>query len=277
MSEEIMSCLCQNHKKIELHAPLSRRDMVMGLATGTLVLVSGCATNPETGRQQINLVSDSQLLSLSLSAWNDVKSKTPISKDTRAKARVAEIGSRIAGVSHIQNAEWEYEVFDSPQVNAFVLPGGKVGVYKGLIDLVENDAQLACVVGHETGHVSGRHASERLSRGVLAQAGMAVAQAGASKTALSTGAQRDLMTALGLGIQYGVILPFSRDQELEADILGLRYMRDAGYDPRQSLNLWQKMAAASQNKPPEWLSTHPSEATRISRLSDELRRMGYQV
>lgn len=272
-----MSCLCQNHKKIELHAPLSRRDMVMGLATGTLVLVSGCATNPETGRQQINLVSDSQLLSLSLSAWNDVKSKTPISKDTRAKARVAEIGSRIAGVSHIQNAEWEYEVFDSPQVNAFVLPGGKVGVYKGLIDLVENDAQLACVVGHETGHVSGRHASERLSRGVLAQAGMAVAQAGASKTALSTGAQRDLMTALGLGIQYGVILPFSRDQELEADILGLRYMRDAGYDPRQSLNLWQKMAAASQNKPPEWLSTHPSEATRISRLSDELRRMGYQV
>jgi predicted Zn-dependent protease len=269
-----MPCSCHTHNPSR---ELSRRDVALGLATGSLLLVSGCATNPETGRSQLAFVPDSQLASLSLSAWNDLKSKTKVSTDTKAKARVSQIGSKIAQVSSIKNAQWEYEVFDTADVNAFVLPGGKVGVYRGLLDLVQNDAQLACVLGHETGHVSGRHASERMSQGVVAQLGMAAAQAGATKVAVSPEAQKDIVTALGIGIQYGVLLPFNRNQEMEADIIGLKYMKNAGYDPRESVKLWERMAAANKTRPPEFLSTHPSEETRIKRLKEELTKMGYQV
>lgn len=273
-----MFCECNdNTKAVSTKNILSRRDIVLGLATGSVALVTSCSTNSETGRQQIAFVSDSQLSQLSISAWQEMKTKLPISKDAKYRSRVVNVGSKVAAISNIQNAAWEYEVFDSPQVNAFVLPGGKVGVYKGLLDLTENDDQLACVLGHETGHVSGRHASERMSRGLLAQGALTVAQVGVARTSVSAGAQKDIMTALGLGVQYGIVLPFSRDQELEADIIGLKYMQRAGYDPRQSINLWQRMAKSSSGKPPEWLSTHPSEQTRIQRLSEELKKMGYAV
>lgn len=275
-----MTCSCglNHHEKPEdARNGLSRREMVMGLATGSLVLVSGCATNAETGRSQLMLVDDAQLVQLSASAWTDVKQKTPAVKDQKMINRVTKVGQKIAAVSNIQNAQWEYQVFDDKTINAFVLPGGKVGVYKGLLDLVENDDQLACVLGHETGHVSGRHAAERMSQTVAAQIGMGVAQIGLGQTKLSAGAQQDIAQALGLGVQYGVLMPFSRSQESEADIIGLRYMKNAGYDPRQSIRLWQRMAEANKNKPPEFLSTHPSEETRIARLTEELRKMGYTV
>lgn len=275
-----MTCSCGLNHQINKHNSkdgLSRRDMVMGLATGTLVLVSGCATNSETGRSQLMLVDDAQLVELSASAWTEVKQKTPTVKDAKMINRVTKVGQKIAAISNIQNAQWEYQVFDSDTINAFVLPGGKVGVYKGLLNLVENDDQLACVLGHETGHVSGRHAAERMSQTVAAQLSMGVAQIGLGQTKLSSAAQQDVAQALGLGVQYGVLMPFSRSQESEADIIGLKYMKNAGYDPRQSIRLWQKMAAANKNKPPEFLSTHPSEETRIARLTEELRKMGYTV
>lgn len=269
-----MNCLCHNHQEIK---SLSRRDIALGLASGSLVLVSACSTNSETGRKQIAFVPDGELAALSLSAWNDLKSKTKISTDKNAKARVANIGGRLAQFVNTPNAQWEYEVFDTPEVNAFVLPGGKVGVYRGLLDLVQNDAQLACVLSHECSHVSARHASERMSQGVLAQLAILGAQVGAQKIPVSAGAQKDIVQALGLGVQYGVLLPFSRKQELEADILGLKYMKSAGFDPRESVKLWERMAAAQKSKPPEFLSTHPSEETRIKRLKEELVKMGYQV
>ena len=273
-----MSCNCgQIHNAHKSGKGLSRREMVMGLATGSLLLVGGCATNAETGRSQLLLVDDAQLVSLSATAWTDLKQKTPRVTNTKIINRVKNIGQRIAAVSNIKDAQWEYEVFDDATVNAFVLPGGKVGVYKGLIDLVENDDQLACVIGHETGHVSGRHSAERMSQSVAAQLGVGIAQVGLTKSKLSAGAQQDAMQALGLGVQYGVLMPFSRAQESEADIIGLRYMKNAGYDPRQSIRLWERMGAANQNKPPEFLSTHPSETTRIKRLTEELQKMGYNV
>lgn len=269
-----MNCACH---KIHDKKTLSRRDIAIGLATGSLALVTGCETNSETGRSQLAFIPDGQLAALSLSAWNDVKAKTKISTDTNARNRVASIGGKIAKIVNIPNATWEYEVFDTAEINAFVLPGGKVGVYRGLLDLVQNDAQLACVLGHETGHVTGRHASERMSQGVVAQLGMSAAQIGASKVAINPEAQKDLVTALGLGVQYGVLMPFSRNQESEADILGLHYMKNAGYDPRESIKLWERMAAAQKTRIPEFLSTHPSEETRIARLKAELVKMGYQV
>lgn len=271
-----MNCTCPNHK-FSNKTELSRRDIALGLASGSLVLMTGCATNPTTGRSQMAFIPDSQLMSLSLSAWNEVKAKTPLSKNTNYKSRVSAVGARIASVAQIQNAQWEYEVFEDKAINAFVLPGGKVGVYSGLMDLVQNDDQLAVVLSHETGHVSGRHASERMSQGVVAQLGMVAASVGAQKIPVSVAAQRDIVQALGLGVQYGIVLPFSRSQELEADIIGLRYMKNAGYDPRQSIALWQNMAAQAKSRPPEFLSTHPSETTRIARLQDELRKMGYSV
>ena len=252
-----MNCLC--HK--DTPKTLSRRDIALGLASGSLVLVSGCETNSETGRQQLAFISDSQLASLSLSAWNDLKSKTKVSTDAKHNSRVSLVGQKIAGVVNIPNPTWEYAVFDTDEVNAFVMPGGKVGVYRGLLDLVQNDAQLATVLGHESAHVTARHASERMSQSVVAQLGLTVAQVGATKVPVSAAAQKDIVSALGLGIQYGVLLPFSRNQESEADILGLKYMQKAGYDPRESVKLWERMAANQKTRPPEFLSTHPSEET----------------
>lgn len=269
-----MNCKCH---EIHNKKTLSRRDIAIALATGSIAFVTGCETNSETGRSQLAFIPDGQLASLSISAWNDVKAKTKILTDTNARNRVASIGGKIAKIVNIPNATWEYEVFDTLEINAFVLPGGKVGVYSGLLDLVQNDAQLACVLGHETGHITGRHASERMSQGLVAQLGLSAAQKGALKVAISPEAQKDFITALGLGVQYGVLMPFSRNQETEADILGLHYMKSAGYDPRESIKLWERMAEAQKMHVPEFLSTHPSEETRISRLKAELVKMGYQV
>lgn len=274
-----MFCNCPNHlQNSETNGDkrvLSRRDVVQGLAAGSLLLMGGCATNAETGRSQLILVDDATLVSLSASAWTDVKKQTPISTNSKLISRVTNVGRRIAAVSNITNANWEYQVFDSNTVNAFVLPGGKVGVYRGLLDLVQNDDQLACVLGHETGHVSGRHAAERMSQGVAAQFGMAAVQIGTSSMNVSDAAKSDIMQALGMGVQYGVLLPFSRSQELEADKIGLHYMARAGYNPRESIKLWQRMASVSKNNTPELLSTHPSDSTRIQRLQEELVKMGY--
>lgn len=272
-----MVCNCHPNSQNAPIKELSKRDIVLGLASGSLVLVTGCQTNDITGRQQIAFVSDNELATMSLSAWSELKAKTKVTTDANARARVANVGSKIAKASAIPNAQWEYEVFDTPDVNAFVLPGGKVGVYQGLLNLVQNDAQLACVLGHEAGHVSGRHASERYSQAILAQVGMVAAQVGATRIPVSSQAQKDIVTALGIGVQYGILLPYSRKHELEADLIGLKYMINAGYDPRESVKLWQRMAASAKNKPPEFLSTHPSEETRIARLTDELRKLGYQV
>lgn len=267
---------CAWHK-IDDKKSLSRRDIAIGLAAGTIALVTGCETNSVTARSQLAFISDAQLAALSLSVWNDIKIKTKISTDNDARNRVASIGGKIAKIVNIPNANWEYEVFDTSEINVFVLPGGKVGVYRGLLDLVQNDAQLACVLGHETAHVTGRHANERMSQVVVAEVGMNASQIGATKFAISPKAKKNLVTALGLGVQYGVLMPFSCNQEIEADILGLLYMKNAGYDPRESIKLWERMRIAQNISVPEFLSTHPSEETRIARLKSELVKMGYQV
>lgn len=205
---------------------------------------------------------------MGLTAFEQIKQEEKISTDAKLNARIREIGRRIAASvgRDIPNAQWEFVVFDSPTVNAFALPGGKVGIYTGLINLAASDDEIAIVMGHEIAHVTSRHGAERTSQnyaiagvGVLAAIGMEVKDVDPAKRNMA-------LAAYGLGSQVGVALPFSRLHESEADAVGLRFAAGAGYDPRAGASFWKKMSAQGGAKPPEFLSTHPSDATRIANL-----------
>jgi predicted Zn-dependent protease len=245
---------------------IDRRRMLAGLALGAGALaLPGCVTNPETGRSQLLLVDDAQLASMAADAWTQQKAQAPISKDAAAQARLARVGRKIQAAAGRGGETWEFVVFDTKDLNAFVLPGGKVGFYKGLMNLCENDDQIAAVLGHETGHVTAHHAAERASQGLLAQ--IAGSVAGAKSEALGQ--------LFGIGSQYGVLLPYERTQESEADILGVEYMHRAGYDVRQAVRLWELMGAQSGARAPEILSTHPDPANRIENIKAYIRAKGY--
>lgn len=245
---------------------LDRRDLLRGLASGTVVLVAGCATNPVTGRSQFILVDESQLAQASLQAWAQVRQQTPTWTNAAAQRRLESVGSRIVQAAGRGNQRWEFVLFDSPEKNAFVLPGGQVGFYRGLMEISANDSYIATVLGHEVGHVTGRHTAERYSREMATQAALQVAG-----TRLGNGA----MAALGLGTQVGLSLPFSREQESEADILGINYMHQANYDVRQAIPFWAAMSAGGGNRPPTLLSTHPDPAQRIERIRAYINQQGW--
>lgn len=253
---------------------MSRRELICGLAAGTVVAVSGCATNPETGRSQLILVSGDQLASLSAQSWRQIREKERVSRDPALNNRLRRVGDRITRAAGRGGEPWEYAVFDSDQKNAFVLPGRQVGFYRGIMELADTDDQLAAIMGHEVGHVSGRHGAERVSQSLASQAGLSAAQVALAAGEVSGAPQ--IAAALGAGVQFGVLLPYSRRHELEADRLGVGYMARAGYNPRQSVTLWRKMAASSSGRStPEFLSTHPSPQTRIAELDAYLRQRGY--
>lgn len=247
---------------------MSRREIVRGLAAGSVVaFTTGCAYNEELGRSQLLFVSSGQMAQLASSAWSDLKKQEKISTDTRYTSRVNRVAPRIIQASGNNPAEWEVQVFDSKDLNAFALPGGKIGFYTGILDLMENDDQIACVMGHEVAHVNYNHSGERYSQSSLAQTGLTVAQVAVSGSQY----QNQIVGVLGMGASLGVILPFSRKHELEADKFGVRYMHRAGYQPNEALRFWEKMAAQkSGGAPPELLSTHPSDATRIAQLRREI-------
>lgn len=251
---------------------MSRREIVKGLAAGTVVVcASGCVTNPETGRSQLLFVSEGQLAQLSASSWNDLRRTTPVSRDPRLNAKLRQIGGRITSAAGRGGDQWEYAVFDSDERNAFVLPGRQVGFYRGIMDLADNDDQIAAVMGHEVGHVTGRHAAERYSQSALLAGGLAV-----TGVALNDHRYRnEIMGVLGAGATLGVILPYSRAHESEADILGLDYAHRAGYRPSEAIRFWQKMSAEGGSRPPEFLSTHPAPATRIRAIQEHIARNGY--
>ncbi len=253
---------------------MNRREIMLGLAAGSIVAFTGCAYNEQLGRNQLMLVSDGQMASLSAQAWSDMKRKEKISNNPKYTNRLRNVGRKITAVADIPNQNWEYVAFESKDKNAFVLPGGKVGFYTGMMDFVDNDAQLATIMGHEVGHVHARHGAERYSQGIASQVGMTAAQVAVSASEVSYGAP--LISALGLGLQYGVLLPYSRSHELEADSIGLGYMTRAGYNPHQSVALWEKMAReGASSRPPEFLSTHPDPTTRIAALRQQIAQMGY--
>ena len=233
-------------------------------------LLLACTTSP-TGRRQLILYGDGEVAQLGLSSFEQMKKEEKISTDkkmTRYVQCVADAVVREIPASYQQSAsQWQVVLFASDEINAFALPGGRIGVYTGLFKAVKDQDQLAAVLGHEVSHVLARHSNERLSQGQLANLGMAAAD-----MALSDSSVREpAMAALGLGAQVGVLLPYSRIQESEADVLGLQLMASAGFNPQKAVNLWQNMAAASKGKkPPELLSTHPSDQSRIKEIESQL-------
>ena len=249
------------------------------LATAT---IGGCAYNEELGRNQIMLAGSDSMAQAGTAAWNDIKQKQRITTDRRYTERLNRVAPRIIRAAGEDPAAWEYLVFEDESLNAFALPGKKFGVHTGIMDIMENDAQLAAVVGHEVAHVEYRHSAERSSQGMLAQVGLAAATiglgsrcGGATSAAERRSCQQSaqgVAQALGVGAMYGAILPFSRKHELEADTGGVRYMARAGYDPEEALAFWTNMAArsADRQKPPEFASTHPADETRIANLRREV-------
>ena len=201
---------------------------------------------------------------MGVAAFDQVKSKTRVSGDVSTNAYVKCVAGRITAEINPAQAgarNWEVQVFMSDDVNAFALPGGKIGVYTGLLRVAKTQDQLAAVIGHEVAHVLAHHANERVSTAYTAEAALTAVSA-------SGMVSPQLMSLMGLGTQVGVLLPFSRTQESEADLLGLDLMARAGFDPRQSIALWQNMGASRKSgAPPEFLSTHPSDATRMSKLN----------
>ncbi len=273
--------MCEHHGVKETNAVIRspegmpRRDIVRGLWAGTMLIgvagVGGCAD-----AAAFFAPSDADLVPLAAQAWAETKAQTPISRDARANSRLQSVGSKIASVAQVPGAQWEFVVFDSPEKNAFVLPGGKVGFYKGLMDFTENDDQVAAVLGHEVGHVVARHAALRAGQqtatSLLLNTGGALL---GSTVKMSSESLNMVMAAAGAGATVGVMLPFSRQNETDADKLGVDYMNAAGYDVRQAIRLWEKMGAAATNRPQEWMSTHPSPDTRIQELRSYINAKGY--
>jgi predicted Zn-dependent protease len=235
------------------------------LAVFTVVVVTSCASSP-TGRPQLQLFPEDQMAEMGVAAYQEIKQKTPSSQDRSVNQYVRCVADAITHVV-APETNWEVTVFEDKSANAFALPGGKIGVNTGLLDVAVNQDQLATVIGHEVAHVEAHHGNARMSAAQVSQTGLALAQVLAG--AASPG-QAQLMGLLGLGVQYGVLMPYGRSQESEADILGLNYMARAGFDPRESVKLWQNMAEQSSQQPPEFLSTHPSHGTRIEELEAKL-------
>jgi predicted Zn-dependent protease len=231
-----------------------------------LVLVS-CATSP-TGQKQLILFPDSEMTKMGITAYDDLKQKTPASRDTAAIRYVNCVTNAITRELP-SKYKWEVTLFEDDAVNAFALPGGKIGVYTGLLKVANDQNQLAAVIAHEIAHVIADHGNARVSASFAAQSGLQLAQIMAGTTSPQ---KNQLLGLLGLGAQVGILMPYGRGQESEADILGLDYMARAGFNPMASILLWQNMGKASGGQPPEFLSTHPSHTTRINDLNNAMPR-----
>lgn len=257
----------------------------IALLTLTAVLVS-CSTVPITGRKQLNLIPGSTMLSMSAQQYGEFLQTNKLSTNAQQVDMVRRVGNNIKGAveryfaqqgmsNQLKGYAWEFNLVESKDVNAWCMPGGKVVVYTGLLPVTQTEAGLAVVMGHEVAHAIAEHGNERMSQGLLTQmGGIALSEALATKPAETRALY---MTAFGLGAQVGVLLPFSRTHESEADRLGLIFMAMAGYDPNEAVTFWQRMAASKGGQaPPEFLSTHPSDATRIGDIRKHLpEALGY--
>jgi len=226
-------------------------------------LLLTCATSP-LDRSQVTLYSEEEMAQQGEQAYRQMRQELPVSQNQRQIQYVQCVADYVvAALSQEQrdNNQWEVTVFDNESANAFALPGGKIGVYNGLLDVAVNQDQLATVMAHEVGHVIANHSNERASQSTLRNVGLVAAQV--------LGASNATIEAIDYGTQLGLFLPFNRTQESEADVIGLMLMAEAGFNPEQSITLWQNMNAVGGSRPPEFLSTHPSPDSRI----DELSRM----
>jgi metalloendopeptidase OMA1, mitochondrial len=233
-----------------------------------LIVIVACSSVPDSGRQQINFLKPGDEAAMGISEFTKMKGQLKISTNPAYNAQVQKVGMRLSQVMPVPNAQWEFVVFDDPTPNAFALPGGKVGVHTGLFQVSENEGGLAAVMGHEVAHVVARHSGERLSRGVLSAGAVAVG----TKIIKDQTGLNPAVVAGGLGAGAALNqLSHSREQELEADRLGALYMARAGYDPSESVKLWQRFAdyrkkSSQASQGPAFLRTHPLDETRIAAL-----------
>jgi predicted Zn-dependent protease len=231
-----------------------------------LLVVVACESVPVTGRRQLLLVPEGTELQMGAAAYTEALRKSRVSTDPGLNDRVTRVGRRIAEATGRSDYTWEFTVLEDKQVNAWALPGGKVAVYTGILPVTRDDAGLAAVLGHEVAHATAHHGAERMSQTLLVQAGLVATQAALARRDPAT--VQAVGAALGAGATYGVLLPWGRSQESEADHVGLVYLAKAGYHPSAARDLWVRMeeAGKGQARPPEFLSTHPSPATRIRQI-----------
>lgn len=262
------------------------KNQLLVLFFAILVIGFSCTTVPLTGRKQLKLLPESQLVQMSLAQYSEFLDGSNVVKSTDSQAKmVKRVGQKLAkevetvlriqGQSdRIKGFKWEFNLVEDDLVNAWAMPGGKVVVYTGLLKVTQDETGLAVVMGHEIAHAVARHGNERMSQGMLTQTGFAALDIALSKKPQQT---RDLfMTAAGLGAQIGVMLPFSRKHESEADEMGLIFMASAGYDPHAASKFWKRMAKSGGAGVPEFLSTHPNHQTRINNIENKYMRKAMQ-
>ena len=229
----------------------------------------GCRTAPVTGRKQLVLIPQAQEIAMAEQSFEQIIATEQPSSDARLQQMVIRVGTRIAAVANKPNFQWDFRLFDSASQNAFALPGGKVGIYQGIMPVCQNEAGLAVVMSHEVAHTLARHGSERISQQTAVQGVQSVlgyALSGSSATGRNL-----VLNAYGAAAQYGFILPYSRAHESEADKIGLQLMAQAGYDPTEAPRFWQRFGNNSQSpSPPIWASTHPSDSQRAADLTADL-------
>ncbi len=233
------------------------------------LLMVGCSVTP-SGRKQFVMLPSSQMVVMGVQSFHQIQAQTPATQDKQVDAYVQCVAKAITDLPQVRefSSDWEVVVFEDATVNAFALPGGKIGVYRGLLSVAENQDQLAAVIGHEVAHVMARHGNERVSQNLALGQSLALLNNWLDKNHAD---QRDkAMTLLGLGSQVGIMLPFSRLHESEADEIGQMLMARAGFDPRQASELWKNMGKDGGKAPPEFMSTHPAHDTRISDLNSGL-------
>ncbi len=241
-----------------------------------MLILFSCQTVPITGRQQLSLIPSESILSMSYQSYSDYLSKNKVINDTEEAQMVKRVGQRIQKAvekyfkdhnmqKQLEGYSWEFNLIDDKTINAWCMPGGKVAVYKGILPVAQNEAGLAVVMGHEISHAVAKHGDERMSQGLITQmGGMLLSEALASKPKETSNL---FLTAYGLGAQVGFLLPYSRVHETEADRLGLIFMAMAGYDPHEAVDFWKRMSRVKQGEsPPEFLSTHPADTTRIKNI-----------
>ena len=246
--------------------------------SGLLLLLPGCSEVEITGRQQFNIVPDSLMNSMSFQSYGEFLSEHKLSGNAEQTQMVKQVGSRIQTAveryclenycsERLEGYEWEFNLIEDPNVNAWCMPGGKVVIYTGILPITQNETGLAVVMGHEIAHAFAKHGAERMTQGLIVQmGGMALSKAMETRSAQT---KELFMQSYGVGAQVGVLFPFSKLHENEADRLGLIFMAMAGYDPSEAVVFWQRMAAEKKGaQPPEFLSTHPADATRIQNLKE---------
>ena len=250
------------------------RYMAVASLAAFAFFLESCSTVPVTGRHELNFVSSDQEMQLGLSSFDQLKKDTPISHDPAANALVQKVGQRIAGVAgkDLPNAQWEFVVFESKEANAFCLPGGKVGVYTGILPITQNEAGLATVLGHEVGHAVAHHGASRMSQALVAQ-GFGQAAGAAIGSSSYAQYQSTFNSLYGIGANVGVELPYQRKQESEADHIGIVFMARAGYDPQEAVAFWQRFATYNKAQGggqssflDRFTRTHPVDDVRIKQL-----------